>query len=421
MPSDPGQAVLFRDEPESTWTWDEKAQKYYHHHFYEFEPDLNIANPKVRDEIVKIMGFWLELGVSGFRVDALPFVIDDYDLRDKDPDPHDYLRDFRDFLSWRKGDAILLAEANVTGEKVREYFGNGDKLQMMFDFQLNRETFATLATGKAKYMMRAMEASPGLPEIAQWATFLRNHDELNLEGLPADEMATVFEKFAPEPGMRIYDRGIRRRLAPMLEGDPRRLRMALSLLFAMPGTPVLWYGDELGMGEDLSLPERNSVRTPMQWSPAHAGGFSTAPREYLLRPPVAEGPYSYEKVNVEAQKLDSDSLLNWVERAIRMRKDAPELGARRPQMIEVEHPAVIAHWTSGEQRCIAVFHNVGAEPARLTLPEGQPPGEVFVDLFSDAAYPTVEGRCVELGGYGFRVLGVEPAEGAAGLPHRSSS
>ena len=253
------------------WTYDHVAGTSYYHSFYDFQPDLNMRNPAVRTEIKKVMNFWLALGVSGFRMDAVPFVIEIGTGADNDPGPkekrYDYLREFREYLSWKTGDAILLAEANVPPENMLSYFGeDGDRLHKLLNFYVNPNLFLAFARGTAAPIRRSLQALPPTPAGSSWAFFLRNHDELDLSQLDSDGKEEVFETFAPEENMRLYGRGIRRRLAPMLGGDPDRIMLAFSLIFSLPGSPIIWYGDEIGMGEDLSLEERNSVRTPFQWN-----------------------------------------------------------------------------------------------------------------------------------------------------------
>ncbi len=308
-PEDANKGIAFPGVQKTTWTYDEKAQEYYFHRFYYHQPDLNIANPAVREEILKIMGFWLQIGVSGFRVDAAPFLIESKGPEESlSDDPHMIFREMRDFLSWRRGDAIILAEANVVYDEVPNYFGDGEKLQMLFDFILMENIYLALARGEAEPIIRALKEAPAIPDSGQWAIFLRNHDELTLDKLSKSEREEVFSAFGPDPNMQIYDRGIRRRLAPMLKNDRRCLELAHSLLLSLPGTPVLWYGQEIGMGEDLSLPERNSVRTPMQWSDSRNAGYSDAPSDKLVRPVISEGEFSYKQVNFAAQDRDKELL-----------------------------------------------------------------------------------------------------------------
>ena len=246
--------------------------------------------------------------------------------RKRKPEEHyDILRMFREFLQWRRGDCIVLAEANVLPDTDMEYFGqDGDRMHMMFNFQVNQNLFYALASADSRPLVEALNATKPRPATAQWGMFLRNHDELDLGRLTERQRQKVFATFGPDPEMQLYDRGIRRRLAPMLDGDRRRLELAYSLLFTLPGSPVIRYGDELGMGDDLHLPERNCARTPMQWSNEPQGGFTKSGRPHI--PVIAGGPYGYEHINAAIQRRHPDSLLNWTERIIRMRKEVPEVG-----------------------------------------------------------------------------------------------
>jgi len=372
-PADAEDGVVFPGVQESTWTWDEQAGAYYFHRFYEHQADLNIANPAVTEEIQKIMGFWLELGVVGFRLDAVPFLIEYKGLKSHpEGDPHEYLTELRRFLSWRKAEAVLLAEANIPMDMADEYFGNGDRMTMVFHFMLNQHLFLALARGDGRPVMDMLENTPKIPTTGQWAHFLRNHDEIDLGRLSDADRAEVFRAFGPDPDMQIYERGIRRRLAPMLGGDRKRIAMAFSLMFALPGTPVLWYGDEIGLGEDLRQPERNSVRTPMQWNGLRNAGFSTAPADRLIRPVIAEGPFGYPDLNVEVQLDHPDSLLEQVRRMIRERRSHPEIGWAECEIVDAREPAVVALRRQSPVGEILTLHNLAnrAVEVRLDLPEG---------------------------------------------------
>lgn len=318
--------MVFPGVQKATWTKDSEAGEYYFHRFYDFQPDLNMDNPEVRTEVRRIMGFWLQMGVSGFRVDAVPFILESPPKDDGQLEHlhFEYLQQMRAFLEWRTAGAIMLGEANVLPKENRRYFGtNGDGIHMMFNFFVNQHLFYALASGEVRPLVGALRQTRSLPPTSQWANFLRNHDELDLGRLTNEQRATVFERFGPEPDMQLYDRGIRRRLAPML-GDRSHIELAYSLLFALPGTPVMRYGDEIGMGDDLSLNERDAVRTPMQWSSEPNGGFTNAQK--AERPLIESGPFSYREVNVDRQRRDPNSLLNWTVRMIRLRKECPEIG-----------------------------------------------------------------------------------------------
>jgi maltose alpha-D-glucosyltransferase/alpha-amylase len=403
-PKDAHTGMVFPGVQKTTWTYDKVAKAYYFHRFYDYQPDLNIANPLVREEIQKIMGFWLQLGVSGFRMDAAPFVIELKGIDDvKGVDPYSYLDEMRAFLSWRRGDAMMLAEANLEPKAVSTYFGDGDRLQMLFNFWLNQRVFLALATESAEPIQRALTELPPIPATGQWANFLRNHDEIDLGRLTDEERASVMQEMGPEPEMQLYGRGIRRRLAPMLGADSRRLELAYSLLFSLPGTPVLWYGEEIGMGEDLSLPERNSVRTPMQWSAEEHGGFSSASPDRYIRPIVSEGGFAYKHVNVANQRRDPDSLMNVIERLIRLRKECPEIGLGQWHLLDSGAPSVLAHCCESRGQSILVLHNLSREPAIARLDLAQYQCDHLVDLLDDSGSAPVQEGCFEtrIDGYGY--------------------
>ncbi len=401
-PADADEGVVFPGVQQSTWTWDEQAKAYYFHRFYWHQADLNIANPAVREEIEKIMGFWLELGVSGFRIDAVPFLIEYTGLKHHpDGDPHEYLTEIRDFLSWRKAEAVILAEANIPMDQADEYFGNGDRMTMVFHFMLNQRLFLALARGDGRPVTDMLRHTPKIPKTAQWAHFLRNHDELDLGRLSEDERQEVFRAFGPEPDMQIYKRGIRRRLGPMLNGDHRRIAVAFSLMFALPGTPVLWYGDEIGMGEDLSLSERNSVRTPMQWNGRPNAGFSRADAGSLNRPVVSEGPFGFDKVNVALQRDDPNSLLEQVRRMIRERRAHPEIGWGSYEIVDSGQDSVVALRQTWQGNSVVTLHNLADRQvqAQLDLADHGPVKALLAS--PGVAPPASSDQAVCLEPYGF--------------------
>jgi maltose alpha-D-glucosyltransferase/alpha-amylase len=394
-PPDADSGLVFPGIQTSTWSWDDAAQAWFFHRFFEFQPDLNVANPAVRAEILKVVGFWLELGVSGFRVDAVPFLIERQGTdthEEQERARFEMLDELREFLSWRRGDGILLAEANVPMADVGAYFDDGRRMQMVFDFISNQALFLSLADEDARPLRAALASAPPLRDTAQWAHFLRNHDELDLGRLAPEERRRVFEAFGPEPRMELYGRGLRRRLAPMLSGDPRRLALAYSLLFTLPGTAVLWYGEEIGMGEDLGLEGRDAVRTPMQWSSGPHGGFTAADP---FRPVVASGPFGCEHVSVAAQRRDPDSLLNRIERMIRLRKECPEIGWGTPRILEVEARSVLALRYEWRGSLMIVVHNLSAEAVEISLDADTRGAPVLVDALS--------GERVEADGRLFRI------------------
>ncbi|HEX7184362.1 MAG TPA: alpha-amylase family protein, partial [Thermoanaerobaculia bacterium] len=369
LPANSREGMVFPGYQDAVWDWDEVAGAYYFHRFYAHQPDLNISNPAVREEICRIMGFWLELGVSGFRLDAAPFLIEMKGADGPGEDQYGYLREFRDFLSWRRGDAILLAEANVSRDKMAQYFGEGAKLHMLFSFLINQYMFLALARQEAEPLARGMKMPPPLPPTGQWANFLRNHDELDLGRLSPEERRKAFEEFAPDPGMQLYERGIRRRLPPMLGGDRRRVELAYSLMLSLPGTPVLRYGEEIGMGDDLSLKERDAIRTPMQWTGGANAGFSTAPAERLHRPVITGGDFGYETVNVEAQRCDPGSLLHWIEQMLHTLRECPEFGIGACTPVDTGDSAVLALHYEAPGGTMLALHNLSDRKRTVDLGE----------------------------------------------------
>ena len=369
------QGMVFPGVQKTTWTRDSEAGAYYYHRFYEFQPDLNMDNPDVRTEVRRIMGFWLELGVSGFRVDAVPFVIEGSpNAGGRKPPLHfEYLAQMRSFLEWRTAGAIMLGEANVLPPEHRKYFGvHGDGIHMMFNFYVNQHLFYALASEDVRPLGAALRGTKDLPPSAQWVHFLRNHDELDLGRLTKEQRQLVFQKFGPEPEMQLYDRGIRRRLAPML-GERAQLELAYSAMVALPGTPVIRYGDEIAMGDDLRLKERDCARTPMQWTNERHGGFTTADKP--VRPVIADGPYGYDQVNVEKQRRDPNSLLNWTAGMIRARKECPEIGWGTWKLVATRSPSVLAIYYEWRGNAVLILHNFSSQPRearfRLDDPRGQ--------------------------------------------------
>jgi maltose alpha-D-glucosyltransferase/alpha-amylase len=379
-PADHKKGIVFPGTQKTTWTWDRTAGQYYFHRFYKHQADLNTWNPHVRAEIQKIMGFWLQLGVSGFRMDAVPFLIEKKGPNVEDEKDFGLLQEMRDFLQWRTGDAILLAEANVPPDESISYFGDeGDHLQMMLNFPVNQRLFYALATGDIDPLIGALEDTRGRPVNAQWVQFLRSHDELDLGRLTDEQRQRIFKAFAPKKTMQLYDRGIRRRLAPMLDNDRRRLELAFSLLMSLPGTPMLQYGDEIGMGDDLKLPERECARTPMQWTHERHGGFSRA--KTVVRPAIDDAEFGYEATNVERQRRDPASLLNWQERLIRMRKECPEISWGDYVVLRTDTPTVLALCYEWRGTSLVTLHNFSDATVKVRFKPGREKSDVLVDVF----------------------------------------
>jgi len=405
-PKNAASGVVFPGVQKTTWTRDDVAKEYYFHRFYDFQPDLNTANPEVQAEILKIMGFWLQLGVSGFRMDAVPFVIASKGATVTKPkEDYEMLRTFSQFLGWREGNAIILGEANVLPSTDMHYFGSaGERIQMVFNFEVNQHLFLALATSDARKLKMAMMETKRRPATAQWGQFLRNHDELDLGRLEEKERQAVFAAFGPEKEMQLYDRGIRRRLAPMLEGDRRRLELAYSLMMTLPGTPVIRYGDEIAMGDNLKLPERNCARTPMQWSTEPNAGFTKSDKPVM--PVISAGPYGFEHVNVAAQRRDPNSLMNWMERIIRMRKETPEIGWGDFSFISAQATDILIMRYEWRDNSVIIVHNFSPFPREVSFSVGTGPKQAcsLINLLSDDHSQPIDGNKhrIFLEPYGYR-------------------
>ena len=336
-------------------------------------------------------------------MDAVPFVISRKEAGVRPRKDYELLHEMRHFLQWRRRDAILLAEANVPPDESLEYFGDlGDRLQMMLNFPVNQRLFYALATADLKPLVQALEGTKNRPRAAQWVHFLRSHDELDLGRLTHAQRAQVFAAFGPTKDMQLYNRGIRRRITPMLDNDRRKIELAYSLLFTLPGTPMVQYGDEIGMGDNLSLPERECARTPMQWSADKNGGFSTARR--TVRPVISDPLYGYTRVNVEAQRRDPHSLLNWVERKIRMRKECPEISWGDWQILETNAPDVLTMRYEWQEHSLLILHNFTDKARSVRIHADTAGNRTLVDLLA-----TNDSQCdahgrhdIELEPYGYR-------------------
>ena len=422
-PPDTSKQVVFPDAEDSIWELDEKTGEYYLHNFYRTQPDLNLANPEVRDEIARTMGYWLQLGVSGFRVDAVPFLFAEDQLPKRERkfppfDPHAYLRSLRTFVGRRVGDAALLGEVNLPYADQLKFFGgsDGDELSLQFDFIGMQAIYLTMARGDARPLAKALVARPNIDPASQWANFLRNHDELTLDKLTEEEQQEVFDAFGPDPDMQLFDRGLRRRLPPMLGGDQRRIKMAYSLMFSLPGTPVLFYGEEIGMGENLDVPGRLAVRTPMQWSADENGGFSSAAARRLARP-LPTGIWGPEQINVVTQRNDPDSLWSFLQRLISRYRQSPEIGWSDVEILQQPQRAVLAHVCRYGEWAMLAVHNFADHPVEVDLKVPKlAPGSTLVDLIgprADRLEPDARGRIsLTLAAYDHRWLRVaSPGDG----------
>ncbi len=411
IPTDGPEGVTFPGDQAGLWTFDAEAGQYYLHRFYHHQPDLNVANAEVRDEIAKVIGFWLAQGLSGFRVDAVPFLLE-VDGIDETMEiaPHQYLRDLRAFIQRRRGDAILLGEVNLAFDEQRRFFGDedGDELNMLFDFVGMQATFLAMARGDARPIARALRRRPEIPPDAAFASFLRNHDELTLDKLSTAERQEVFDAFGPDPDMQVFGRGLRRRLPTMLGGDAQWLRMAYSLMFSMPGAPTLFYGEEIGMGENLAVDGRLAVRTPMQWTSGPSAGFTSVPPDAACRP-FPDGDFAPAHVNVADQRTDPDSLLNWFERLIRLRKAAPEIGWGEYKVLDAADDAVLALRFRWDDRTTVTIHNLATTATTATIKLDVRSG-VLRDRFASTAPIAIDDGVVSLkvAAHGYHWFGVEP-------------
>ena len=406
-PGDTSDQVVFPGEQKGVWTWDEKAGAWYLHHFFEHQPDLNFANPDVQEEFRRIMGFWLALGVSGFRIDAVPFLISlrgvDEGVADLD-EAHHFLEEMQVFTSLRTGNAILLGEVDTGLSEIADYFGGGNQLQALFNFPMNRFTFLGLAQESADPINFGLGQLPTIPGRGQWVNFLRHHDELNLSRMTKEQRERIYEQFGPEPEHQVYDRGLRRRLAPMLDGNIDRLRLAYSVLFSLPGAPMIFYGEEIGMGENLDLDRRMAVRAPMQWTSFGNGGFSTAEEKDLVRPILSEGDYGYQEVSVSKERGDRDSLLNWLASLIRVRKEAGEIGTGEWSLVETGNDAIFAIRFDADGSSILVVNNLSSDRHSITLDIADDEVATATDLLTDRRYDSLadSGARMRINGYGFR-------------------
>lgn len=386
-------------EGEGIWNYDEVAEAWYMHHFLREQPDLNVANPGVVREIKKIMGFWLQLGVSGFRVDAAHIIV--HESKGK---VYEFLEELRRFVNKRNHEAILLGEALVPVDELQEFFGpDGDsRLHLLFNFYTNKNMFLAMARQDARPLRTMLKELRGVN--GQWVNFLRHHDELNLEMLSDQERQEVFEAFAPEKHMRIFGHGIRRRLPPMFEGNRQKMELIYTVMFSLPGLPLLNYGEEIGMGDDLSEKGRNSVRTAMQWDEQKNAGFSRADESKLAHPVIDFGEYDYRKVNVSAQQKKPESFMNWMERLISTRKHSPQLSFGMCSLLDNNVNAVLSFYNEWDSEVVILVHNFSSQPCRVKLDAAGLKIARLSEIFSNQDYDEVQdlNEELELSEYGFR-------------------
>ena len=356
--------IIFLDTEPSNWTFDEQTGQYYWHRFYASQPDLNFDNPKVQEEMFNVARFWLDLGIDGFRADAVPYLIEREGTNCENlPETHVYLKKLRRFMETNYPGRILLCEANQWPEDVRPYFGDGDEFHMGFHFPIMPRIYMALKKGRIEDMVDILRRTPPIPENCQWCTFLRNHDELTLEMVTEEERQWMWQEYAPDPRMKL-NLGIRRRLAPLLDNDRRKIELANSLLFTLPGSPIIYYGDEIGMGDNLNLFDRNGVRTPMQWDDSQHGGFTTG-QPYME---MVNGKLDHHHINVASQINDPDSLFRTLRRMIAARKQHPSFGNGRMEWIETGNPSVAAYIRQYQDETLLIINNLGETPQTIALP-----------------------------------------------------
>src|SRR5215831_6915023 len=377
----PEARIIFVDTEVSNWTWDPIAGAYYWHRFFSHQPDLNYDNPEVQKAMLNVLRFWLDLGIDGFRLDAVPYLYEREGTNCENlPETHEYLRRLRAEVDAGYPDRVLLAEANQWPEDVVEYLGDGDECQMAFQFPVMPRMFMAIRREEAAPLYEILERTPPIPDATQWGLFLRNHDELTLEMVTDDERDYMYEEYAKDPRMRL-NLGIRRRLAPLLDNGRDEIQLMHAILFSLPGSPVLYYGDEVGMGDNIFLGDRDGVRTPMQWTGDRNGGFSRADWAQLYLPPLMDPVYGYQAVNVEAQLRTPTSFLRWLRRFIALRKEHPVFGLGSYEPQEADNPRVFAHVRRYEEDIVLCVHNLArsAQPVQLNLErfEGMVPEEML--------------------------------------------
>ena len=381
--------IIFLDSERSNWTWDDEAKAYFWHRFYHHQPDLNFDNPKVIEAVLDTMRYWLDMGVDGLRLDAIPYLVErDGTNCENLPETHTVIKQIRAAVDARYPDRMLLAEANQWPEDTAKYFGDGDECHMAFHFPLMPRMFIALATEDRHPITDIMRQTPEIPETAQWAIFLRNHDELTLEMVTGKEREYLWSFYASETRARI-NLGIRRRLAPLLENDRRKIELLNCLLFSMPGTPVLYYGDEIGMGDNIYLGDRDGVRTPMQWSPDRNGGFSRADPARLFLPAIQDSVYGFAGVNIEAQAANPSSLLNWMRKQIAVRRRHSAFGRGTLRFLYPANRKVLAYLRSDDTETLLCVANVSGSPQAVELDLGEFRGNVLKELGAGSVFPPV--------------------------------
>jgi maltose alpha-D-glucosyltransferase/alpha-amylase len=398
-----GVRIIFVDTELSNWTLDPVSKAYYWHRFFSHQPDLNFDNPAVQEEMWNVMKFWLDMGVDGFRVDAVPYLIEREGTSCENlSETHEIVRFLRKRLDEHFPGRLLLAEANMWPEDVRPYFGDGDEFHMAFHFPIMPRIFMSLRLEDRKPIVEIVERTPPIPDGCQWGIFLRNHDELTLEMVTDAERDYMYEEYARDPKARI-NLGIRHRLAPLIDGDRRRLELLNGLLMSLPGSPIVYYGDEIGMGDNIYLGDRNGVRTPMQWNNGWNAGFSSTDPERLYLPLISNPLYGYQTVNVEAQRRSESSLLNWMRRLIRVRRSSPVFSRGTIQFLRPANHRVLAYLRSLENETILVVNNLASTAQAVELDLKAQSGAIPIEMFGGSLFPRIGELpyMLTLGPYGF--------------------
>jgi len=385
----PEARVIFIDTEPSNWTWDPVAGQYYWHRFFAHQPDLNFDNPEVQEAMLNVLRFWLDLGIDGFRLDAVPYLYErDGTNGENLPETHEYLKRVRAEVDARYPDRVLLAEANQWPEDVVHYFGDGDECHMAFHFPVMPRMFMGVRREEARPIIEILDRTPAIPDNVQWGLFLRNHDELTLEMVTDEERDYMYAEYAKDPRMKL-NLGIRRRLAPLLDNGRDEIELMHAILFSLPGAPVLYYGDEIGMGDNVYLGDRDGVRTPMQWTGDRNGGFSRADFAQLYLPPLMDPVYGFQAVNIEAQLRTPTSLLRWLHRFIALRKEHPVFGLGTYEPLRPENPRIFAHVRRYEEDVVLCVHNLARSAQAVELDLSEFEGWVPEEMLGRSAFPRV--------------------------------
>ena len=384
-----GVPIIFVDTEMSNWAWDPISKQYYWHRFFSHQPDLNYDNPAVREAMWQVMKFWLDMGVDGFRLDAVPYLVEREGTRCESlPETHAIIKDYRRRIDLAYPNKMLLAEANQWPTDVIPYFGLGDEFHMAFHFPLMPRMFMAVKLEDRKPIMDILEQTPPIPEICQWCIFLRNHDELTLEMVTEIERDYMYDNYAADKAMRI-NVGIRRRLAPMMENDRRRIELMNGLLLSMPGTPVIYYGDEIGMGDNIYLGDRNGVRTPMQWNGGWNGGFSAADPERLYSPMISNSVYGYQAVNVESQRRSEHSLLSWTKSLIQTRNLFQVFSRGSIEFLDPSNHRVLAYVRQLGGEKVLVVNNLSSSAQAVELNLQRYKGHIPIEMFGRNLFPRI--------------------------------